>query len=299
MKGEFVGREEKKMQQPDRRNRISSLIIPIVIHLGISTLVGMAISAVITGKMAPTLLNSDLDSNTMMTKFMEEVMKYTTQMATLTALLSLPIFVWMFKKDRKIEESYGANPKRKTATWRYSGIIVLGVALCVGLNNLLTLSNLALISDSYQEVSEGFYSASFLLQVVGIGIIVPITEEMLFRGVLYNRLTGMMTKKNAMLMSAVFFGVYHGNVVQAIYGGILGYILVYLYQKYGSIYAPILGHIVMNLISVTFTHYNVFQWIFDNPLRMGIITVACATISASILVWIHNGNIEDQKSAME
>ena len=45
-----------------------------------------------------------------------------------------------------------------------------------------------------------------------------------------------------MMLSALMFGLYHGNLVQAIYGFVLGYLAVYIYEKYGSLKASILFH---------------------------------------------------------
>lgn len=59
-----------------------------------------------------------------------------------------------------------------------------------------------------------------------------------------------------------------------------------MYEKYGSVKAPIFAHMVANLISVFATHYNWFEWMAKNPMRIGIITVLCGTIGSSMYVWM-------------
>lgn len=281
-----------------RRYRIRSLVIPLLIHWGISNIVSMGVMMYIMGGMWSSIANGTMEIAYATTKIVNELMGYMTEITTLSAVIAVPVFYYIFHKDRKKDILYNVKDRQKAELWRYVGIIVLAITACVGLNNLVTLSNLATVSDSYKTTSESFYSSGYLLQLVGIGIIIPIFEELLFRGVFYNRLLGMTTKRRAMIGSAIVFGVYHGNLVQALYGGIMGYLLVYVYEKYGSLKAPILGHITLNLVSILMTKYGVFTWIFKEPLRVGIITVACASISATMFVLIQgieNNNLRENE----
>ena len=59
-----------------------------------------------------------------------------------------------------------------------------------------------------------------------------------------------MNIKIAAILSAVLFGVYHGNWVQAPYAIIIGLLAVFLYERYKSVVAPILFHMSANLMSV-------------------------------------------------
>lgn len=80
------------------------------------------------------------------------------------------------------------------------------------------------------------------------------------------------------------FGLYHGNLVQAIYGFVLGYLAVYIYEKYGSLKASILFHTVINLTSVIGTECGMYTWIFGNVIRVGIVTVICGAAASSFFV---------------
>ena len=54
---------------------------------------------------------------------------------------------------------------------------------------------------------------------------------------------------SAMLISAVFFGLYHGNSVQGIYAVILGYLMVYAYEYFGDFRIPVAIHMAANVIA--------------------------------------------------
>ena len=52
------------------------------------------------------------------------------------------------------EKAEGIVPAKKVELWKYIAIILMSGALCVGLNNLLIISNLASLSEQYTETME-------------------------------------------------------------------------------------------------------------------------------------------------
>lgn len=217
--------------------------------------------------------------------------KYATQVSALAALFTIPILMWMFKRDRKQErlqaqEQESPVLERKVPLWKY--IMVIGVSLpfALGLNNLLMLSNLAELSEAYQEASKTLYTPAFPVQILCLGIIIPIMEELIFRGLIFKRVRMEAPFVRSMIYSALFFGLYHGNTVQIIYGILSGMLFAYLYEKYNSFKAPALAHMAMNIMVCTVTEFDGFIWMFEQPMRLGIITVACAAIASSVFVLI-------------
>ena len=76
------------------------------------------------------------------------------------------------------------------------------------------------------------------------------------------------------------------NLVQMLYGFILGMMLSYLYEKYGSIKAPIAAHMAMNLLSILATEFKLPDWLMEDQMRIGIVTVACAFVASTMFVLI-------------
>ncbi|MBR2043100.1 MAG: CPBP family intramembrane metalloprotease, partial [Clostridia bacterium] len=70
------------------------------------------------------------------------------------------------------------------------------------------------------------------------------------------------------------------------YGSLSGILLAYLYEKYGSIKAPILAHILMNIVALTLTEANIFVWMFKDIMRMSVITILCAAAASTIFLFI-------------
>lgn len=97
--------------------------------------------------------------------------------------------------------------------------------------------------------------ATFLLIVV----IAPITEEFIFRGVLFSGFSKFGGKTFAIVVTALLFSLLHGNFIQAIPAFIVGLILGYLRAKTGSAKSSIILHAINNgyaYIMMVFQHFS-------------------------------------------
>lgn len=105
------------------------------------------------------------------------------------------------------------------------------------------------ISEDYlteEELSPLYLAVSF----VTTAILAPIAEELMFRGVILRRLSKI-SQSFAIFMSALIFGLMHGNFVQTVLGIFLGIVFGYAAVKTGSLILPIAGHIFVNTAAMT------------------------------------------------
>ena len=79
---------------------------------------------------------------------------------------------------------------------------------------------------------------------------IPLAEELLYRGVVYRRMRAVFGVRAAIVLSAVLFGLMHANLVQFLYAGLLGLLLAYLTERTGSLWAAVAAHIGANLLAV-------------------------------------------------
>jgi len=82
-----------------------------------------------------------------------------------------------------------------------------------------------------------------------------------------------------------------------IYGTLCGLLLAYLYEKYGSIKAPIFAHMLMNIVACLLTDVDGFTWMFSNPIRMALITIGCAALASTVFLGIRK--IEEQPEVLQ
>ena len=130
------------------------------------------------------------------------------------------------------------------------------------------------------------YAAPIFVQVVVVGIIIPVAEEMMFRGVLYRRYRETKGFYYAALWSSVFFSVTHLTMIQTVYAFLLGILLCYVYEKYGSVKAAIGLHICLNTGSILFTGVGLFRWLAGDLMRMGLAIILSAFFCSVLFVMI-------------
>ncbi|OXX83141.1 hypothetical protein AVM15_12995 [Paraclostridium benzoelyticum] len=125
-------------------------------------------------------------------------------------------------------------------------IILMGIALSIVLSILIDF--LTQLFPSYEEVSNRITSqTSSILNIMCIVVLVPIYEEIIFRGIIFNHLKENYKIGIAIVVQALVFGIEHGNIVQSIYTFILGIVLALMYMYFNSIYANIMLHMIFNL----------------------------------------------------
>lgn len=119
----------------------------------------------------------------------------------------------------------------------------------LGLNMLLDLTGVTDNSAVYQAIASQQYAVSIWLGLFLYVLVAPLGEELLFRGIIYNCLKAASGRVAAMLMAAVFFGIYHGNLVQGVYGFFMACLMIYGYEYFGDFRVPVIMHAAVNLIS--------------------------------------------------
>lgn len=126
-------------------------------------------------------------------------------------------------------------------------MMILAAALAMGLNGLLNMLELYKYSPAYQEVAEIQGDIPLWLGILSYGILAPLGEETVFRGVVYGQLKKVSSVPAAIILSGLAFGLFHGNLVQAVYATAIGIVLALVYELYGSILFPMLFHCIANL----------------------------------------------------
>lgn len=89
--------------------------------------------------------------------------------------------------------------------------------------------------------------AAFLIVIAA-----PLSEEMFFRGFMFGGLRRSMSIWPAALISAAVWGSLHlgaGNIGVAIQLAVFGVILAWLYERSGTLWAPVLAHTINNTIA--------------------------------------------------
>ena len=143
--------------------------------------------------------------------------------------------------------------------------VIFAVAISLGMNAFLALTGFAASSQTYQEVAEHQYGVVFSIGLFLYGLVSPLAEEVVFRGIIYNRLRRLFGPVIGIVASALFFGAFHGNLVQGVYGAVMGIFMAYLYERSGKFFIPVLFHAAANLAVYTAAHLQTVQAALFTP----------------------------------
>ncbi len=170
------------------------------------------------------------------------------------AIICVPIYlIFLVKRNKKYSQSL-ANSKLSRASF---------ITMNIGSFGALGLVTLFLIMleymgkwipmitrwfDNYQDLIDSVVTGdeSIILQIIGTVILVPIAEELLFRGIIMGELNLRYSPKVVVLVQAVLFGLFHMNPIQSFYTFIPGLFLGIAYYKTRNIIIPIIGHMIFN-----------------------------------------------------
>lgn len=102
---------------------------------------------------------------------------------------------------------------------------------------------------------------------VAIGLMVPIAEEIVFRGAIQHTLQVALGKRYhwiAIVISALIFGFIHFNLAQGVHAFVIGLLLGWMFYRTGSILPGLVFHWVNN--SVAYLMFNLLPEMNDGKL---------------------------------
>lgn len=111
------------------------------------------------------------------------------------------------------------------------------------------------INTMVDQSGLGESAMGFVVTIIYTCIIAPVTEELLFRGMLL-RVFSKANQRFAIVATAFFFGLAHGNIPQFLLAFLLGIFLAHITMKHGSIVPGIIVHIFINSFSTAFSYLS-------------------------------------------
>ena len=157
----------------------------------------------------------------------------------ITVLIFLPLFLYKYKK-------YKIKCKKSNLR-QISSLIIPSISLAILLNIIIiNFNKLVSIENVYND------NKYIIFMIISSGIIGPLLEEFLFRGIVYNELKKFNSEKRAMWISIIIFALFHQSISQIIYAFIFGYIFTKIYVKTNNIVFSTIFHILSNTVVTIF-----------------------------------------------
>jgi membrane protease YdiL (CAAX protease family) len=117
------------------------------------------------------------------------------------------------------------------------------------------------LEDAAEEMMAAFTAtksiSGLLLNLLMIGVIAALGEELIFRGLLQRLMMGMVKNIHlAIVITSILFSAFHFQFFSFLPRFILGMILGYMMYYGRSIWYPILAHFVNNAMGVVYYYFN-------------------------------------------
>lgn len=160
-------------------------------------------------------------------------------------------------------------------------IVILNIFFSYG---MLYLSNYLIVN--FDGIGQLFYPAksfAFIFTFLGIVVISPICEELIFRGMILNKLQIIVPKVFALIISSLLFASLHsfGSIFSAF---IFALCMGVLYMKTDNIIVPILAHFLNNIIAEVIVHIDSGSVLFNNESVIFAVSVL-AVVSFVLILW--------------
>ena len=200
-------------------------------------------------------------------------------------IIMIPAGLYMMKRDG-LSFSGKVSGKRGPAVSEIVSAAVLCVSAGIGLNILIGLSGIMETDTAFRSAQQSLYGSSFLITVLVTGFITPAAEEIVFRGLCFGRLRSFLDFFPACMASAVFFGVYHGNPVQGIYAFLMGLLLAFICERFHSVSAAVLAHMLINLSVLLAGRASLFSFLYGRHPTAMAVSAGCFAAAAASLIYL-------------
>ena len=159
-------------------------------------------------------------------------------------------------------------PKTKTGFLGFLPYIFMTFAILVPGTIVGTIVHRAITlpfgGDGSNVIAELLMNSNPIPRIIVIGILAPIFEELIFRKLLIDRLSRY-GSFIAIIVSGLFFGLFHGNFSQFFFATGIGLLFAFLYAKTGKILLTIILHMIVNLFSSVITTTAIQNLLKVNP----------------------------------
>jgi hypothetical protein len=165
--------------------------------------------------------------------------------------LAMAIGIWLMGLNRRGYTLAGIGMKPISARWAAASVGIFVLMRIVVTIIALLLAQLGITSMQAQAIApEGFTWASAILTTVLAGLVIPIVEEIFFRGVVYRWMRDKWGVAVGIIASGFVFGLVHLEPATVVPVIVMGFVLAWTYEKSGSLWPPILIHMLNNLLGV-------------------------------------------------
>ncbi len=266
---------------------LGKAVVYVMVFFFTQTAVIGLYSAFMTAQKMTGGISSDMDAlmEAVMEAMMEDLALLTLISGVLTILI-LAIFFALRRKNLFAESILKPIP---------AGAVLWSVLMGISLNTVLSVTiSLLPLPESWFTGLENQYGTlgqqNIVLELISTALVTGLVEELVFRGLVFTRLSRGMKGWTAVLLSALIFGVLHGTPIAIGYATLLGIFFIVMDKRYGSILPSVVAHIAFNGMAVVFATE-------DTLLVLAVYLIAIGVLAGSCYLFFRHRTEEDTTDA--
>lgn len=280
------------MDEKEKKTLIPDILIPLLfmcLHILAQAFGMLAVSLYLSfqksaqGVVQPDLLKDQLG------EMVADPLKVSA-MSFIAALILIPIYTSYLRSHRaklpgvlEKQQLSGQQILRVIiAAFGVIGLVNLWMLLLQGLSDKVPFFSVQL--EEYDELISSLTGDNLPLfwGILVTALLVPLSEELLFRGIALAHFRRSLPVALAVLLQALLFGLFHGNFVQTSYALIPGLVFAWAYIRSRNFLVPILMHSCFNLFGGVLSSYlegagelvqGVFTIVIEGSLFLSLIFV--------------------------
>ena len=230
-------KEEYNYPKNSTGNLIWEIIWPLGVYLLSGVVVGFILGIVLMIMLGQSGTEKFLNNNAVLLNVLSQI---------ITLGILIPIYLNRKKYIPAKKMTIKEEPK-KTIIYV---LTIISISIISGYIFAIIEKLIKMPDGGLGSINEMFNSSGIIPAVLTAVILAPVLEEIIFRGLIFNKLNSKLSTTAAIIISALIFGIYHMNIVQGLNAFVLGIVFAYIYSKTYNLWICIIAHFVNNLLSL-------------------------------------------------
>lgn len=258
---------------------LGKAILYFLVYFGLQMAVSIAFSMFYSISMYARLAaTGDVTDTAEITRMItEKILEQSMTMTLISGILALLTYwiVFLIRKKKFAQEV----KLRKIPVKGILAVLLMGVTFNIVISTLLaTIPFPDAWMETYQQNSSVLTGGNEVISFLATVFMAPVLEEIVFRGLIYDRLKKGMPAVVAAIISSLAFGLMHGTIIWMMYAFVLGVVLVIVFERFHSLLANMFLHFGFNLTGMCLNHAQgmseVAGWILTGVCVIGFIASA-------------------------
>lgn len=258
---------------------LGKAILYFLVYFGLQMAVSIAFSMFYSISMYARLAaTGDVTDTAEITRMItEKILEQSMTMTLISGILALLTYwiVFLIRKKKFAQEV----KLRKIPVKGILAVLLMGITFNIVISTLLaTIPFPDAWMETYQQNSSVLTGGNEVISFLATVFMAPVLEEVVFRGLIYDRLKKGMPAVVAAIISSLAFGLMHGTIIWMMYAFVLGVVLVIVFERFHSLLANMLLHFGFNLTGMCLNHAQgmseVAGWILTGVCVIGFIASA-------------------------